>query len=134
MSATTKKKTNRPKVDRRPYKHAADTRDALLALHRVLEELGEEGRPAFMPLGFGVGEKDVTSFCPVSLMIKSWEITEYAEKLRAAARRVMVAKYGLRGARRFDGWRRGQWLGSPTYRNPLEIAAEKRRKAKAGAA
>ncbi len=111
------------RLDRRPYRHAADMRDALLELHQVLDELGENGRPHFMPLGFGTGEKNVTGMSPVGLMISSWELTAYAETLRAAARRVLVAEYGLRRARRFDGWKRGQWIGSSTYRPPKARSA-----------
>lgn len=129
MANPMRKAVKPAKVDRRPYKHAADTREALLALHTVLDELSD-GPPRFLPGGLGTGEKDVTHFCPSALLIKSWEMTDYAEKLRAAAKRVLVARYGIRSARQFDGWRRGQWIGSPTYRSPLDkLAAAKRRAA-----
>jgi hypothetical protein len=112
------------KVDRRPYAHAADTREALLSLHSVLAELNR-----LNDIGRFRTSGPVTQVSPTALLIWSWEMTEMAEKLRGAAKRVLVASYGLKDARRSDGWRRGQWIGSPTYRTPLERAAEKRRKA-----
>lgn len=142
MSATARKKPAPPKADRRPYKEAADMRDGLLALHAAIkEDLGPVVDHAHMLYSPTRAEEltkmdgmkralDVREIGISPLMVRMWELQMAAEKVRDAAKRVLVAQVGAASARRFDGWRRGQWLGSPTYRNQIEIEREKQRRAR----
>jgi hypothetical protein len=100
MSAAKKKAKSRG-----PYAHVDDLRPALIALEAILDDLGENAHrwdlSACTRREFG--GLPGASFS--GILRDANEMVLAGHRLRHACRRVLVAQYGARDARRWDGWK-----------------------------
>jgi hypothetical protein len=92
-------RTTKPKSKRGPYTHAADYRDALVELDAALAQADALAR------WWAHHESGEAARVSASAVLTSAnDMIEAMQRVRAAGRRMLVAQYGTRSARRWDGW------------------------------
>ncbi len=96
----------RSSTNRGPFAHAADYRDALVALDAVLADLGQKRIPGFADHKLWRDAVGVSGGSAHGFLRAANEMIEDGERLRLVTRRLLVAEHGIKHARRWVGWKR----------------------------